>query len=92
MTRSVQEVAADVKRYCDAHPGACDTLDGIAWWLAFQRAADERDVLEAAMAYLIERQVVTAHRLNDGTTLFGCSGCAAGGAPGAQTAVEDRDR
>jgi hypothetical protein len=88
----VQEVAADIKRYCDAHPDARDTLEGIAWWLAFQRAADERDVLEAAMAYLIERQVMTSHRLNDGTILFGCSGCAANGAAGAQAAAKDRDR
>ena len=92
MTRSVQEVAADVRRYCEAHPGACDTLDGIAWWLAFQRAADERDVLEAAMDYLIECRIVTAHRLTDGTTLFGCAGCSASGAPATDTAAEDRDR
>lgn len=44
------------------------------------------------MAYLIERQVMTSHRLNDGTILFGCSGCAANGAAGAQAAAKDRDR
>lgn len=82
MTRSVQEVAADIKRYCATHPDACDTLEGIAWWLAIQRSADERELLEAAMNHLVECNVMTSHRLNDGTTLFRCSGCASGDPPG----------
>lgn len=81
MTRSVQEVAADIKRYCATHPDACDTLEGIAWWLAIQRSADERQLLEAAMNHLVECNVMTSHRLNDGTTLFRCSGCPSGDPP-----------
>lgn len=90
MTRSVQEVAADIRRYCDAHLDACDTLEGIAWWLAAGHSADEPEVVEAAVDYLIEHKLLTQHRLNDGTTLFRCSVRAADGAPESVSAAKDR--
>ncbi|MBT2748675.1 MULTISPECIES: hypothetical protein [unclassified Lysobacter] len=92
MTRSVQEVAAGIKRYCDTHPDACDTLEGIAWWLVIQRSAAEREVLEAAVDYLIKCNMLTSYRLNDGTTLFGCSGCAVDDAPGMEIAAKERGK
>ncbi len=92
MIRSVQEVAADIRRYCDAHLDACDTLDGIAWWLASEHSVDEREVVKAAVDYLIEHKLLTPHRLNDGTTLFGCSARATDSAPEAGIAAKDRGR
>ena len=92
MIRSVQDVAADIRRYCDAHLDACDTLDGIAWWLAIGHSVDEREVVEAAVDYLIEHKQLTPHRLPDGTTLFGCSACATDEVPEMATAAKDRAR
>jgi hypothetical protein len=88
--RSVQEVAADIRRYCDAHLDACDTLEGIAWWLAIEHSVDEREVVKAAVDYLIAHKLLTPHHLNDGTILFRCSGRATQVAPEAGMAAEDR--
>jgi len=71
--RSTREVAADIQRYCVAHPGARDTLEGIAWWLAIQRCSDTLEDLRAAVDQLVAERVLVRHDLADGTTLFGCS-------------------
>jgi hypothetical protein len=76
LTPSTSEVAADIKRYCAAHPGVRDTLEGIAWWLALQRCSDTMGVLGAAVDSLVEQKVLAAYRLADGRTVFGC--CAGG--------------
>lgn len=72
MDTSTAEVAAELKRYCAAHPHGRDTLEGIAWWLTMQRCNDTMLVLSAAVDELVEQNVLTIHRLSDGTTLFGC--------------------
>jgi hypothetical protein len=74
LTRSTHEVAAEIQRYCAAHPGVRDTLEGIAWWLAIQRSSDTLEALSAAVDSLVEQKVLEAHRLADGTQLFGCPG------------------
>lgn len=73
MTRTT-EVAAEIRRYCAAHPGVCDTLEGIAWWLAMQRCSETTDELRAAVDALIEQKVLQSFRLPDGTTVFACAG------------------
>ena len=72
MTRSTHDIAADIKRYCAAHPDARDTLEGIAWWLALQSCNDNLEELRAAVDALVEQKVLEAYYLNDGTTVFGC--------------------
>ena len=81
MTCSTHEVAAEIRRYCAAHPGGRDTLEGIAWWLAIQRCSETLEVLSAAVDSLVEQKVLESYRLADGTQLFGCptdSGCTTG--------------
>lgn len=73
LTRSTREVACEIKRYCAAHPGARDTLEGMAWWLAIQRCSESMEELRAAVDFLVEQKVLVPYRLNDGTTVFGCS-------------------
>jgi hypothetical protein len=71
--RSTREVAAEIRRYCVAHPEARDTLEGIAWWLAMQRCTDTLEELRAAVDSLVEEKVLVPYHLTDGTTVFGCS-------------------
>lgn len=73
MTRSTQELANEITRYCAAHPEARDTLEGIAWWLTLQRCHDTLDELRAAVASLVDQKVLVPYHLNDGTTVYGCS-------------------
>jgi hypothetical protein len=68
------EVAAEIKRYCAEHPCVCDTLEGIAWWLAMQRYGDTMDDLRAAVDLLVEQKLLEPYRLADGRILFACSG------------------
>ena len=72
LTRSTHELADEIKRYCAAHPGGRDTLEGIAWWLAIQRSSETLEVLSAAVDSLVEQKVLAPYRLLDGTTVFGC--------------------
>lgn len=70
---SIADVADEIKRYCAAHPGVRDTLDGIAWWLAMQRCSETREVLRSAVDLLVEQKELSSYRLADGTTVFGRS-------------------
>jgi len=72
LTRSTRELAAEITRYCAAHPGARDTVEGIAWWLAIQRSRDTLEELRSAVNSLVDQKVLVAFRLNDGTTVYGC--------------------
>jgi len=72
LTDSTPELAAEISRYCANHPGARDTLEGIAWWLAMQRCGDTLDQLRAAVDLLIERKLLVRYHLNDGTAVYGC--------------------
>ncbi len=74
---SIAEVAAELKRYCAAHPGGCDTLEGIAWWLAIQRCHETTEELRAAVDALVAQKVLEPLRMADGTMLFACAGARA---------------
>jgi hypothetical protein len=70
---STERIAEEIKRYCAAHPDACDSVEGIAWWLARQRYDETLlDVREAVDALVADGRLV-AHRLGDGSTVFGCA-------------------
>lgn len=73
MQGSTHPIAEEIRRYCVAHPEARDTVEGIAWWLAIQRSSDSLEEVRAAVDSLVEQAVLVAYRLNDGTTVFGCS-------------------
>ena len=73
MTRSIHEVAGDIRRYCAAHSDARDTLEGIAWWLAIQRCSDTLEEVRAAVDLLVQQKVLVPYHFSDGTTVFGSS-------------------
>jgi hypothetical protein len=72
VTRSREELASEIGRYCARHPDARDTIDGIVWWLVQQRFEDTRaEVLDAA-DYLVECGILDRRTLADGSVLFCC--------------------
>ena len=71
------QLAAEIRRYCDLHPYARDSIDGIAWWLTWQRFSKTRKSLQGAIDQLVAGGVLEPHRLTDGSVVFGCAkGCA----------------
>lgn len=78
MSRTAEDIATDIRRYCAAHPHARDSINGIAWWLALQRVEDERTHLREAVDELVRRGLLEARTLADGTVVFTCTAaCAA---------------
>jgi hypothetical protein len=72
VTRTREQLAAEIERYCSRHPDARDTIDGIAWWLVQQRFEDARAEVQEAADYLVERGILERRPLADGTVLFCC--------------------
>jgi hypothetical protein len=67
----VDELAADVERYLVSHPGAADTVEGIArWWLVRARAEALRPNLESALEQLIARGLLVRRKLPDGNVVY----------------------
>jgi hypothetical protein len=73
---STQRVAEEIARYCAAHPEACDSVEGIAWWLARQRYDESLTVVRAAVDVLVADGRLVPHHLSDGSTVFRCRGAA----------------
>jgi hypothetical protein len=69
----VEVVASDIERYCIAHPEACDTAEGIFWWVQLQRQDDIRSSVAGAIALLLSKGVLQCSFAPDGTELFGRS-------------------
>lgn len=50
----IARLAAEVVRYLRRHPGAADTVEGIAeWWVAKQRLEDTLERVQAAVERLV---------------------------------------
>ena len=73
MSRSAEDIASDIRRYCAANPHASDSIDGIAWWLAVQRVEDTRAQLGNAVDALVQQGILEARTLPDGTVMFACA-------------------
>jgi hypothetical protein len=69
---STQRVADEIARYCIAHPDACDSVEGIAWWLARQRYDESLTMVRAAVDVLVADGRLVPHHLSDGSTVFRC--------------------
>ena len=71
MPDDVGRVVTEIVRYLDAHPHAADTADGITrWWLSPALGALSIDVLEKALAVLIDRGVMERAPLGDGRFVY----------------------
>jgi len=76
---SIRAIADEIHRYCLAHPDACDSVEGIAWWLVRQRHDEGLSSVRAAVDVLVAEGHLTPHALADGSTIFCCR--AAGARP-----------
>lgn len=69
------EIERSLIAYLGSRPRAADTLDGIvSWWLPLQRYATARERIEAALAHLVDLDVLRRDRLPDGTDLYALDG------------------
>jgi hypothetical protein len=67
----VRQVAAEIDRYCAAHPQARDTIEGIMWWVQIQRTEELRDHVALAVSWLVSQGRLEQHELHDGSVVFG---------------------
>lgn len=68
---SAEAIAAELRRYLHAHPGAADTAAGIRkWWLPERFAGEPADRIEEALRKLVSRGVLVRVGLPDGQTLY----------------------
>jgi hypothetical protein len=71
MPTSTRPLAEEILRYLRRHPGAQDTLAGIArWWIARQRIHELTERVRAAMNVLTARKLVEMVEMPDGTVLY----------------------
>jgi hypothetical protein len=78
MRPSTEDIADEIRRYCRLNPNARDSLDGIAWWVAFQRMEEARGDLQAAIDDLVARGQLSRQQIADGSVVFACANCAPG--------------
>jgi hypothetical protein len=71
--RKTSEVAEEIRRYCVQHPRACDTIDGIAWWVQMQLQKEIRSSVADAVQILVKEGKLEKHLLRDGSEVFGCA-------------------
>jgi hypothetical protein len=67
---TIDQIADEIRRYCVAHPNACDTVDGIMWWIQMQRHEDTKKNVAEAVSRLVQRGFLQSFQLQDGTELF----------------------
>ena len=72
MPRTVDELSAEIRRYCAAHPNAADTIEGIAWWLALQRYDEALQEVQSAVDHLVGQGVLVKYQTTEGVSVFGC--------------------
>src|SRR5258708_7753707 len=54
LQQSTRRIAAEIQRYCTAHPGARDTLEGVMWWVQLQRNEDFKCRIAEAVEWLVK--------------------------------------
>ena len=65
------DVAETILRYVTAHPGACDSIDGICdWWLVRQQRDDTRIAVAAALQGLVDGGRMEASTGVGGLTVY----------------------
>ena len=67
---STENLVAELGRYCAEHPHACDTLNGITWWLAGDRERADARSMSDAVSRLVEDGRLVRHQLADGSSRF----------------------
>jgi hypothetical protein len=71
LQQSTRRIAAEIQRYCTAHPGARDTLEGVMWWVQLQRNEDFKCRIAEAVEWLVKHGMLERNELGDGSVVFG---------------------
>jgi len=67
----VAALARDILKYLAEHPGAEDTVEGIArWWLLHQNILRAITLVEAALEKLVKQKAITEYVGPDGRTYY----------------------
>ena len=57
--QKILAVADEIRRYLEKRPNAAETIDGLAqWWLARQRYEDSKELVQAALEFLVSSGLV----------------------------------
>ena len=65
------QLADEISRYLEAHPGAADSVEGIVrWWLARQRYEFATHKVQEALNYLESRGVVRKSVSSGGRVIY----------------------
>lgn len=65
----VETIAGSIATYWQSHPNAADSVEGVVWWLPELRA-ESAELLQRAMALLVERGIARAKRGSDGHVVY----------------------
>lgn len=69
--KAVAAVAAEIKRYLEAHPNAADSVEGITrWWLARQRFEEATQTVQRALDHLVTEGEVVKSVTGEGRLLY----------------------
>jgi hypothetical protein len=71
----VSQILFGILAYLTDHPGADDTIEGIAqWWLLEQRIRQQIPVIEKALSVLVEKGFVLEQSGSNGRTRYRING------------------
>jgi hypothetical protein len=70
-----EELAHEIRRYCRLNPHARDSLEGIAWWIAFQHMEEARGQLQTVIDDLVIQGNLRRQQNSDGSVIFACANC-----------------
>ena len=69
VTKTVTEVADEIRRYLAAHANASDTMEGVQnWWLPFRVPGS---TVQRALDALVAEGVLQKRQLPDGNLIYG---------------------
>jgi hypothetical protein len=65
----VETIAGSIAAYWQSHPNAADSMEGIVWWIPSLRT-ESSELLQRAMALLVERGIARVKRGIDGHAIY----------------------
>jgi hypothetical protein len=66
----IDAIALALREYCDLHPRAADTLDGLRGWLPAEHHSISRGDLCVVVETLLGEGTLTRRTLGDGTVVY----------------------
>ena len=65
---TIKSFAQEISRYIAKRPNAAETVEGVSkWWLARQRFEDSIEIVQLALDYLVDRDVLIKRSVGNKT-------------------------